>query len=312
MKRFLVSLAILLFVPLSVSASSFMDISEGDKYYTAIDWLERNQIVVGYDLYSDQGLLLGQEFRPQQAVTRAEFAKMLYRTKGFESTSLDFINLPWDDVVDGEWYQPYLKYGYINEDFSGYDDGTFGPDRNIALDEALKIVTRAYFDVDQYDTTHDYSVACEGYDLREYLPDEHWGWKYFKIAQQLCIFPDQEMFGSDTFYDNFAYDYNITRGDMAELIYRSQAIHDLRVDEVDPGVDGEEEIVYPLYWDTGGPRDIIVEEVVNECAEWDGESYLEYNEETGQNETYCVFNEIYTCSETQILADECIFIDATI
>ena len=77
-------------------------------------------------------------FRPDNAVTRAEFVTMLMRIIGENGDTSAFAD------VNGHWAEKYIdkagEYGYIN----GYEDGTFRPDNNITRAEAVTIMSKVF------------------------------------------------------------------------------------------------------------------------------------------------------------------------
>ncbi|WP_072338138.1 MULTISPECIES: NEAT domain-containing protein [unclassified Paenibacillus] len=90
------------------------------------------------------GLANGYEdgtFRPDDVVTRAEFAALLSRTLKLEESAEELSFADTADIPD--WVKPYLsavaKAGLIG----GYEDGTFRPGRRISRAELGVIVSRA-------------------------------------------------------------------------------------------------------------------------------------------------------------------------
>ena len=87
-------------------------------------------------------------FRPENNVTRAEFAKMVYKyaPKAEETKDVEF-----KDVTNDKWYYESVMYmaenGYIN----GYPDGTFKPDANISRAEICTILSNIYGDLTRDD-----------------------------------------------------------------------------------------------------------------------------------------------------------------
>lgn len=88
-----------------------------------------NKIVSGYD---------DGTFRPDKAVTRAEFSHMLNAALGNSVTT----NINFSDVKSTDWYysavQKALAAGYV----SGYDNGTFKPGTAINRQEASVMLSR--------------------------------------------------------------------------------------------------------------------------------------------------------------------------
>ena len=105
----------------------FTDVASGQWYHDAIATLAGKGIINGYN---------DGTFRPNNAITRAEFAAIATRfAKANNSGSLSF-----SDVSASAWYYKSVltavNYGWIN----GYSDGTFRPDQPILRAEAAKIV----------------------------------------------------------------------------------------------------------------------------------------------------------------------------
>lgn len=106
----------------------FLDVNEGDWYNVAISTL------------SKLGILNGRtdvEFEPNSFITRAEFATIAARFDDSEyGISDDF-----SDVAE-HWAEEYIHeaadYGWI----TGYEDGTFRPDKLIIRAEAMTIINR--------------------------------------------------------------------------------------------------------------------------------------------------------------------------
>jgi predicted esterase len=93
--------------------------------------------------WSDMGWFTGDgagTYRPQDAITRAEFMALVNRMKGFSGTSGTVDS--YSDVSKDKWYydtvSAALAAGYI----SGYVDGTIRPENPISRQEAMTIVAR--------------------------------------------------------------------------------------------------------------------------------------------------------------------------
>ncbi|NPV29209.1 MAG: hypothetical protein HPY58_06005 [Firmicutes bacterium] len=79
-------------------------------------------------------------FRPERAVTRAEFVTVLARALGWSVSGE--VSLPFRDEIPG-WALPYLKAAWSRGVIGGYPDGTFRPDRAISRAELAVLITRA-------------------------------------------------------------------------------------------------------------------------------------------------------------------------
>ena len=124
-----------------------------------------------------QGLMSGytdNTFRPDNAISRQEFAIVLTRLAGeTESGELPFTDVdsiaPW--AVDSV-YTAYSK-GWIG----GYSEGTFLPERNVTRAEAVKM-----FNGYLGRTADRESIESQtGYTVWEDVPETHWA--YFEIIE---------------------------------------------------------------------------------------------------------------------------------
>ena len=123
----------MIFARLSVNQSTggapqFKDVKAGDWYKTAVDIMARQGVIKGYE---------DGTFRPNQPITRREFAAIAARYAGNLDTWKTF-----RDVPPTDWAYKLINRvagaGWIN----GYEDGTFRPNNNITRAEVVAIVNR--------------------------------------------------------------------------------------------------------------------------------------------------------------------------
>ncbi len=110
-------------------------------------------------------------FRPNGNITRAEFAKIcdyLADKVGAISTFAT-MNSAFSDVKVGSWYNGYVIAAYEYNLVNGYTDGTFGPQRNITLAEAVTMLLRVvgYTNELAGDWPYDYIAAAKDLDVIE-------------------------------------------------------------------------------------------------------------------------------------------------
>lgn len=77
-------------------------------------------------------------FRPDQMITRAEFAEII--------KNIDLKNQaksPFTDI-SGHWAEEAINQAYANKRINGYEDGTFRPDNKITRAEAIKILNSVF------------------------------------------------------------------------------------------------------------------------------------------------------------------------
>jgi len=127
-------------VTMTASASVFPDVAAGNDYEQAIDLLASLKILGGYE---------DGTFKPENNITRAEFSKIVYvvfnglvdaEGKMFASES------NFDDVATNAWFAGHVNWAYLNKIVGGYGDGTFLPNNNVAVKEAVKMIVTCVTD----------------------------------------------------------------------------------------------------------------------------------------------------------------------
>ena len=112
----------------------FPDVTTDDPYYKAIHTLGMLHIIDGYE---------DGTFRSKNDITRAEFLKLLMSMENAEVIGF----LP-DDTLTGfpdvddidHWAKKYIKLAIEQKIVIGYEDGTFRPEDNVAVEEAIKMM----------------------------------------------------------------------------------------------------------------------------------------------------------------------------
>lgn len=110
---------------------TFTDVSPTDPDYAAIEQVAAAGIIAGYPDGS---------FRPNQTVTRAEFAKMLALALGLTASSTP---TPFSDVPAGSWFAPYVSAAYHAGLIDGETATLFDPSGTITREEGAVLVARA-------------------------------------------------------------------------------------------------------------------------------------------------------------------------
>lgn len=80
------------------------------------------------------------QFQPDQAITRAEFAAIIVRGLGLKMESGA---APFADVKSSSWYNDVIHTAHAYKLISGYEDGTFRPTENITREQAMVIMSKA-------------------------------------------------------------------------------------------------------------------------------------------------------------------------
>ncbi|PZS02649.1 MAG: hypothetical protein DLM69_03890, partial [Candidatus Chloroheliales bacterium] len=140
--------------------------------YNAIQSLAQRGIVSGMDDHN---------FHPHDAVTRAQFAKMISIGSGW--TLITPPTPHFSDVSANYWAYTFIETAYANGVISGYPDGSFQPSATLSRDQLAKII-----------------VLARGYDVYNPptpsfndVPSSYWAYGYIEQAHHLNIingYPD--------------------------------------------------------------------------------------------------------------------------
>lgn len=166
----------------------FSDVGSANANIQAITYLKDQKIVEGY---------ADGTFKPENKINRAEFLKIVMEASAnLNSSALEVA--PHDGLtncfpdVKNEWFASYVCVAAQSKFVKGYDDGTFKPDKEITFAEASKIIANVL-----------------SLDVK---PDDSGVWykPYVQALSDKAAVP-QDMPG---------FNYDITRGQMAEMIWR--------------------------------------------------------------------------------------------
>ena len=128
------SMALSLFVPKTFAYKVNSDVA-GTVYEEAATTLGALGVMIG----DDTGL-----FRPDDAVTRAEFSKIAVHILGLEDTAKTSQGISkFPDVATDHWANGYINVATSQKLIIGDDTGSFRPDDKISYQEAITILVRA-------------------------------------------------------------------------------------------------------------------------------------------------------------------------
>ena len=128
----------------------FTDVSGDSWYVDSVKYVYQNGIMKGTTETT---------FSPDDLLTRAQYATILYRVHG--EPPVEYENI-FPDVPDGTWFSEAVLWAYQNKIITGYTDGSFGTDDPITR-EQLAIMMHRYAKYMEYDTS-------EVVDIKQY-PD---------------------------------------------------------------------------------------------------------------------------------------------
>jgi methionine-rich copper-binding protein CopC len=112
------------------NADLFSDIDCADWYAKYVTYLTDAGVLEGYG----EGL-----FGPGNNINRAEALKMMLFAKAIQDSDITDVINPFSDVNGEQWFYNYVMVGYKLSIVQGYEDGTFGPERNVTRGEFTKI-----------------------------------------------------------------------------------------------------------------------------------------------------------------------------
>lgn len=184
-------------------AAPISDISD-HKYKTAIEYLQGENIVNGYD---------DGTFKPNNAINRAELLKVLVGGAGYTKPDGTVYRNCFPDVK-AEWYAAYICFAKEKGWISGYSDGFFRPEQIINRVEAIKMLINSQGFPATKDTSKDTSKYSD-VDLKK------WYGPYMYIAEAMQIVDSTEK--------NYYPGVFITRGEISNNIYRSMLIIENKV-----------------------------------------------------------------------------------
>ncbi|MCK9186613.1 septal ring lytic transglycosylase RlpA family protein [Candidatus Gracilibacteria bacterium] len=187
----------------ALAPDNFSDVSSGNSHFVAIDYLRANNIIQGYE---------DGTFKSKQKISRAEALKIFLLASGAttetdiaqrQETLTQTNESPLQDVSATSWFAPYVSIAKEKNIISGYEDGTFQPEKTINLAESLKIFLNCYPEL-EYPPTDDIFADATSTD---------WFAKYAAYAKQKNLV-------NITLENKIDPNQDMTRGYMAEIIYR--------------------------------------------------------------------------------------------
>lgn len=138
--------------------SKFADVDSGAWFAKNVGYAAENNIVSGYEDGS---------FRPQNTITREEFAAMICRFMKYDTSASEVFS----DVPSEHWAAPYIAAMKANGIISGYEDGSFGLGKNITRAETIAIINRALGRVPNEEKINAY-ISSNGYPATDI--EGHW------------------------------------------------------------------------------------------------------------------------------------------
>lgn len=192
--RLLIAFVFLFLLSFVSEAGVFEDVQSNHEHAEAIDYLSKEGIINGYPDGS---------FRPELEVNRAEALKILLLANGI-TESVQYGN-QFPDVIQDDWFAPFIALAREREIVDGYPDGFFRPEEKVNLVEATKmLLTAGNVDLQNYTTERQLFEDTES--IAWYIPFLAYAKKFEMLEpdEENKVFPSKKL----------------TRGELAELAYR--------------------------------------------------------------------------------------------
>lgn len=187
----------------SAVVTPYVDVPADYDFRVAIQSMKDKKIIKGYP---------DQTFKPEVAVSRAEFLKMAIQLSG-RTADISKMKNPFKDVHSDDWFFSVVMTAQKLGVASGYGDGNFGPNDTITRAQALKLGFLAM----QFSTASAPKTVKALSDLREVLPPDisfsSWFYPYAMTARTFMVMTDDDQ-------GNFNPNATVTRGMAAEILYR--------------------------------------------------------------------------------------------
>lgn len=144
-------------------SADYSDVTAADGCYVAVRTLTAMEVVRGYN---------DGTFRPNEAMTRAEFVSILYLLSGVETEAVSSFS----DVPEDYWAAHAIAFAARQGWISGYSNGKFRPEADITRAEAVSIAVRVRGNLPPRE---DVDVACSDTVVFVDVPQSHWA--YYEI-----------------------------------------------------------------------------------------------------------------------------------
>lgn len=129
---------------LALMLSAVMVFTMGTGVFAYTDVEEGTYVSEAVTVLSNLGILDGYEdgsFKPEATVTRAEMAKIVCETLGYDNMGTS--KTLFDDVDPKHWAGGYISTAYGLGIINGYGNGKFGPEDTVTYEQAVKMVVYA-------------------------------------------------------------------------------------------------------------------------------------------------------------------------
>ena len=116
--------------PFTTTGEVFPDVELGRWSVTEIEYMADNKVIYGYP---------DGKFKPENALTRAEFAALIFRFTGIKQADIEN---PFTDLDESHWAFEEIRALANSGLVEGYEDSSFRPENNITRAEVMTVVNK--------------------------------------------------------------------------------------------------------------------------------------------------------------------------
>ena len=203
-KRFhlmlMISLSLSLFFSVPVQAVATVTDIQNHWAAQPIQNLAEREVINGYP---------DGTFKPDQAITRAELAKMLSKALGYQPVAGD--KFP---DTDGHWAESYMNALGESKVMNSFADGNFQPERTVSRAQLTTFIARI---LSLAKPEEKFGTDWSGSFVD--VPSDHWAFRYIELSNKFELLPPE-------YKTQFHPDQAVTRAEVAWMI---QALSGLEV-----------------------------------------------------------------------------------
>ncbi len=196
----MVSLSISLFFSAQVYAGAAVSDIQNHWAAKPIQNLADREVISGYP---------DGTFKPDQAVTRAELAKIISKAMDYQP-----VNGSKFPDIEGHWAASYMNALAEQKVMNSFDDGNFQPERTVNRAQLTTFIARILnLAKPEEKFGQDWSASFID------VPNDHWAFRYIEISNKFGLLPPE-------YKTQFHPDQSVTRAEAAWMI---QALNGLEV-----------------------------------------------------------------------------------
>ncbi len=131
---------------------------------------------------ADKGIINGYPdgtFRPEQSITRAEFAKLVAKTFHYQPASQGFFS-----DTTGNWAKNFISSAVQHKVMNAFPDGTFKPDQQLSRAQVATMLTRIIQLGKSEEKYNPFSPSFSD------VPKSNWAFQSIEIVNKLGLFPE--------------------------------------------------------------------------------------------------------------------------